>query len=59
MCALVFYFASRNHLKFKFDMNSNEFANYRGFGKLEKVFSFSTWPWAEIQLSLETDPSSS
>jgi hypothetical protein len=36
MCALVFYFASRNHLKFKFELNSNEFVNYKGFGKLER-----------------------
>jgi hypothetical protein len=26
MCAHIFYFAYRNCLKFKFDLNSNEFA---------------------------------
>jgi hypothetical protein len=38
MCALIFYFMSRNCSNFKFNLNSNEFVNYRGFGKLENVF---------------------
>jgi hypothetical protein len=39
MCTLVFYFANRNHLKFKFELNSNEFVNYKVFQILERVFS--------------------
>jgi hypothetical protein len=33
MSALVFYFASRNHSKFKFDLNSNWFCFYKRFTK--------------------------
>jgi hypothetical protein len=36
MCTLVFYFANRNHSKFKFELNSNEFVNYKVFRILER-----------------------
>jgi hypothetical protein len=35
MCTLVFYFANRNRSKFKFELNSNEFVNYKVFQILE------------------------
>jgi hypothetical protein len=35
--AVIFYFANRRRLTFKFDLNSNRFANYKKFG-IEKVF---------------------
>jgi hypothetical protein len=34
----IFYFANRNHSKFKFELNSNEFVNYKVFWILEKIF---------------------
>jgi hypothetical protein len=47
MCALVYHFAIRNHLKFKLHLNSNRFV----FKKMElgKVFLFLLAVWAEIR----------
>jgi hypothetical protein len=43
MCTLVFYFANRNRSKFKFELNSNEFVNYKVFQILERVFFYSLY----------------
>jgi hypothetical protein len=40
MCTLVFYFVNRNRSKFKFELNSNEYVNYKVFQILERVFFF-------------------
>jgi hypothetical protein len=40
MCSFRFYFANRNHLKFKLHLDSNWFAFIKGFVN-GKAFSFS------------------
>jgi hypothetical protein len=40
MSALTFYFVNRNHVKVKFDLNSNRFVIYKMDLKIEKDFPF-------------------
>jgi hypothetical protein len=43
MCTLVFYFANRNRSKIKFELNSNEFVNYKVLQILESFLFYSLY----------------
>jgi hypothetical protein len=47
MCDLAFYFVIWNRSRFKSDLNSNGFANYKKVSKIKGVFLFSFRLWAE------------
>jgi hypothetical protein len=58
MSAFVFYCVSRNHSKFKFDLNSDWFCLKKDFEK-RKIFLFPWLPWAKTWLHLRNGPSGS
>jgi hypothetical protein len=48
ICAFIFYFASRSHLKFKFELSSNKFEFVKN-GKIERLSFPHNLFWAETQ----------
>jgi hypothetical protein len=42
--------------KFKIELNSNQFANYKKDLEIEKEFPISIWQWAETRLETEPSP---
>jgi hypothetical protein len=48
---------SRRRQKFKIELNSNQFANYKKKDlEIEKEFPISIWQWAETRLETEPSP---
>jgi hypothetical protein len=54
MSVVSFYFAVRNHSKFKSHLNSNALRILKGFEKNRSLFLFLCWTWARISLEAQS-----